>query len=258
MSLALPQNPAYFMGHQGMYDGQQLSQPSSALSTHSNQHQQLAQDLHQYAPLRSPQLHMHPLSTPVYGTSTSQSGLTIPYTPSSIASSSVRSVSPASTAATSAQPLDFSTYASPVGEYDMSSGECAVPASSLSSLSLANDSPRSSIAPMHSPIARQPGPLTTGLSHPILPAIRSSAGPIRSAGNHSASPIRRRANKQRLDDARRKEICTYARDRPKARQEDIALKYGVERSTISKILKHKDKWLSLETNPRKSIPVKHR
>ncbi|KDN51871.1 hypothetical protein RSAG8_00422, partial [Rhizoctonia solani AG-8 WAC10335] len=135
------------------------------------------------------------------------------------------------TAATSAQPLDFSTYASPVGEYDM--GAVSV-----------------------HPSAHQSSPLVSG-THTYPSVARPSAGASRSDGNHAVSPIRRRANKQRLDDARRKEICSYARDRPKARQEDIAIKYGVERSTISKSLKHKDKWLSLDTNPRKSILVKH-
>lgn len=232
LSLTMPPTPTYFMGHQAPYDNRQLSQPQSALPGHPNQHHQIPQD--QYAPSRSPQLHVHPLSAPPYGTSTPQGVMTIPYTPSSIASSSVRSVSPASTAATSAQPLDFSTYASPVGDYDMSS------------------------VPTHSPVAHQPGPLSAGASHSLSPVIRSSIGAVRSAASHSASPVRRRANKQRLDDARRKEICTYARDRPKARQEDIALRYGVERSTISKILKNKDKWLSLDTHSsRKSIPTKH-
>ncbi|KAJ1309965.1 hypothetical protein OPQ81_006723 [Rhizoctonia solani] len=229
LSLTMSQNSSYYMAHQGIYDNQQLSHPHSAHPGRLN-HQQLPRDSRYYAPSRSPQLLVQPLSAPPYGPST-QNGLSIPYTPSSVASSSVRSVSPASTAATSAQPLDFSTYASPVGEYDMGA------------------------VSMHPSVVHQSSPLVSN-THPS--AVRSSAGASRSGANHAASPIRRRANKQRLDDARRKEICSYARDRPKARQEDIAIKYGVERSTISKILKHKDKWLSLDTNPRRSIPVKHR
>ncbi|EUC62056.1 Tc5 transposase DNA-binding domain protein [Rhizoctonia solani AG-3 Rhs1AP] len=227
LSLTMPQNSPYYMGHHGIYDNQ-LPHP---LSAHPGRPNHQLQDPRHYAPLGSPQLHMHPLSAPPYGPS-AQSGLSIPYTPSSLTSSSARSVSPASTAATSAQPLDFSAYASPVGEYDMS----AVSA--------------------HPSSAHQSSPLVSG-TQPHSSIARSSAGTSRSDGSHVVSPIRRRANKQRLDDARRKEICSYARDRPKARQEDIAIKYGVERSTISKILKHKDKWLSLDTNPRKSIPVKH-
>ncbi|CAE6498295.1 unnamed protein product [Rhizoctonia solani] len=254
LTLTMPHNPPYYLGHQGIYDHQQVSHPRSAHPGRPNQ-QPLPQDSHHYPASRSPQLLMHPLSAPPYGPS-AHNGLSIPYTPSSIASSSVRSVSPASTAATSAQPLDFSAYASPVGEYDMGTGECAAPAPSLSSLTLVGGSPHSPVVAVHPSSAHQTSPLVSNAhAHPSL--ARSSAGATRSGGDHAASPIRRRANKQRLDDARRKEICSYARDRPKARQEDIAIKYGVERSTISKILKHKDKWLSLDTNPRKSIPVKH-
>jgi hypothetical protein len=254
LSLSMPQNSPYYTSHQGVYDNQHMPHPHSAHPSRPN-HQPLAQDQSHYGPLRSPQLHIHPLSAPPYGPPT-QNGFSIPYTPSSIASSSVRSVSPASTAATSAQPLDFS-YASPVGDYDMGTGKCAVSCPSLSFLTPVNGSPHSSAVSVHPSAIHQPNLLVTG-SHPHPSIARSSAGISRSVNNNTVSPIRRRANKQRLDDARRKEICSYARDRPKARQEDIAIKYGVERSTISKILKHKDKWLSLDTNPRKSIPVKHR
>jgi DNA-binding LacI/PurR family transcriptional regulator len=43
----------------------------------------------------------------------------------------------------------------------------------------------------------------------------------------------------------RKAICQYHLDFPSARQEDIAARYGVERSTISKILKQKEKWMNV-------------
>ncbi|KAF8682623.1 hypothetical protein RHS04_02747 [Rhizoctonia solani] len=255
LSLAMPQNSPYYISHQGMYENQQLSHPHSAHPGRPNQQPSMQDQCH-YGPSSSPQLHMHSLSAPPYGPPT-QNGFSIPYTPSSIASSSVRSVSPASTAATSAQPLDFSAYASPVGEHDTGAGECIVPVPSLSTLTFVNGSPHSSAVSVHLSATHQSNSLvTSGHSHPSI--ARSSTVAPRPGNNHTGSPIRRRANKQRLDDARRKEICSYARDRPKARQEDIAIKYGVERSTISKILKHKDKWLSLDTNPRKSIPVKHR
>ena len=51
--------------------------------------------------------------------------------------------------------------------------------------------------------------------------------------------------KQRLYNVDRKAICVYHKENPTMRQEDIALKYGVERSTISKILKQKQKWLNV-------------
>ena len=49
--------------------------------------------------------------------------------------------------------------------------------------------------------------------------------------------------KQKLANADRKAICLYAKQHSNARQEDIAARYNVERSTISKILKNKERWL---------------
>ncbi|QRW15129.1 Tc5 transposase DNA-binding domain protein [Ceratobasidium sp. AG-Ba] len=226
---AMAHDPTYFMN---VYSNQQLPPPMSASGVYSGTHlPSMARHHQQYAPSRSPQSHLHPLSASPYGSSTPRIGLTIPpYTASSIASSSARSASPASTAATSAQPLDFSSLTSPSGEQELG------------------------VVPGRSPTVHSATMMSAGLSHSIDPMGRPDRS---STTSHSVSPIRRRAGKQRLDDARRKEICTYARDRPKARQEDIALKYGVERSTISKILKNKDKWLSVDTHTRKPILVKH-
>jgi IS30 family transposase len=50
--------------------------------------------------------------------------------------------------------------------------------------------------------------------------------------------------KTRLTNADRRKICVYSGDHPTARQEDIAAMWNVERSTISKILKAKAKWLA--------------
>ncbi|KIY67115.1 CenpB-DNA-bind-domain-containing protein [Cylindrobasidium torrendii FP15055 ss-10] len=63
--------------------------------------------------------------------------------------------------------------------------------------------------------------------------------------------------KQRLFNLDRRAICVYHRDHPSARQEDIALKYGVERSTISKILKYKDRWLNVPADEHVLV-AKHR
>ncbi|THH27041.1 hypothetical protein EUX98_g7159 [Antrodiella citrinella] len=51
--------------------------------------------------------------------------------------------------------------------------------------------------------------------------------------------------KQRLYNVDRKKICVYHRDHPNVKQEEIARLFGVERSTISKILKQKMKWLAV-------------
>ena len=63
--------------------------------------------------------------------------------------------------------------------------------------------------------------------------------------------------KKRLVNRERKEICEYFLAHPNARQEDIAALYGVERSTVSKILKHKDKWLNIPEGEN-NLVAKHR
>lgn len=62
-----------------------------------------------------------------------------------------------------------------------------------------------------------------------------------------APPVvnRPKHRKQRLYNVDRKKICIYSRDHPNVKQEEIARIFGVERSTISKILKHKQKWLNV-------------
>ncbi|KIK56014.1 hypothetical protein GYMLUDRAFT_127822, partial [Collybiopsis luxurians FD-317 M1] len=54
-----------------------------------------------------------------------------------------------------------------------------------------------------------------------------------------------KAHKQCLYDIDRKAICEYYLAHPKEKQEVIARRFSVERSTISKILKHKKKWLNI-------------
>ncbi|KAI0926737.1 hypothetical protein AcV5_007446 [Taiwanofungus camphoratus] len=69
-----------------------------------------------------------------------------------------------------------------------------------------------------------------------------------------APPVITRAKhrKQRLFSTDRKKICQFHAENPGMKQEQIAAHFGVERSTISKILKHKAKWLHVpehEENP---------
>jgi hypothetical protein len=68
---------------------------------------------------------------------------------------------------------------------------------------------------------------------------------------------RPKQRKQRLFNVDRKAICVFHQENPNARQEDIALRYGVERSTISKILKYKTKWLNVPEHESLRI-AKHR
>lgn len=56
----------------------------------------------------------------------------------------------------------------------------------------------------------------------------------------------------------RKEICNYHLLNPNARQEDIGGYFGVERSTISKILKDKERWLNISEEDECDQSTKHR
>lgn len=110
-------------------------------------------------------------------------------------------------------------------------------------------------------IGRDPSP---ALSNASVPTSVSSSGSIphhhhhqtsyypRPASDHilqhSSQPQRPKQRKQRLVNAQRKQICLDHLANDKLRQEDIAARYGVERSTVSKILKSRTKWLSLPDN----------
>jgi hypothetical protein len=81
--------------------------------------------------------------------------------------------------------------------------------------------------------------------------------PLPSVGDISPIAPRQKQRKQRLFNVDRKAICEYHKANPNARQEDIAVRYRVERSTISKILKHKTKWLNVPEHESMRV-AKHR
>lgn len=64
--------------------------------------------------------------------------------------------------------------------------------------------------------------------------------------------------KKRLRNIDRKMICDFAAAHPTVKQDAVAAKFGVERSTVSKILKHKAKWLSVEPGSEAARISKHR
>ncbi|ODQ50840.1 hypothetical protein SAICODRAFT_31616 [Saitoella complicata NRRL Y-17804] len=77
------------------------------------------------------------------------------------------------------------------------------------------------------------------------PSARSmvSTAPSSNSASNSRQPPRK---KIRLTDIDRKRICEYHLAHPKVKQDDIAQMFGVERSTISKVLRCKEKYLSIE------------
>ncbi|GAB1320529.1 hypothetical protein MFIFM68171_10739 [Madurella fahalii] len=80
-------------------------------------------------------------------------------------------------------------------------------------------------------------PMTTPLKTSKLPAIQTTSQP-----------------RKTLTDDDRRAMCQYAEDHPTAKQTDIGARFGVERSTVSKVLRNKDKYLNSEE--RSSSPVK--
>ena len=100
-------------------------------------------------------------------------------------------------------------------------------------------SPRA-VSPTHS-VASAITSLTEGTS------IRSDFDrtPFKYPAGDALQKLIGKPRKQRLFNHQRKEICLYHQENPGIRQEDIANKWGVERSTVSKILKQKSKWLNV-------------
>ncbi|KAJ7095958.1 Tc5 transposase DNA-binding domain-containing protein [Mycena belliarum] len=136
-------------------------------------------------------------------------------------------------------PLTPSSSASPYSTYGFYS------TTHSRSASLSNTNPRSA-----SPALSTASALTS---------VSSSASGQNSFAVPSTAELEARVKqkKQRLFNVDRKDICLYHKENPGARQEDIARIYGVERSTISKILKNKTKWLNVPADENLRI-AKHR
>ena len=122
----------------------------------------------------------------------------------------------------------------------------------------------------HAPRSR-----TRSISHfegrPQSPALSATSGVTNSShslenstsAESSTIPVsrpivREKHKKHRLRDVDRKNICVYHLSNPNARQEDIGAHFCVERSTISKILKEKDRWLSISEEDECDQTAKHR
>ncbi|KAJ7459758.1 CenpB-DNA-bind-domain-containing protein [Mycena latifolia] len=141
-------------------------------------------------------------------------------------------------------PLTPSSSASPYSTYGFYS------ATHSRSNSLSNTNPRSA-----SPALSTASALTSVSSSASGPNAFTGLAPASAADSQLAG--RAKQKKQRLFNVDRKDICLYHKENPSARQEDIARIYGVERSTISKILKNKTKWLNVPADENLRI-AKHR
>lgn len=152
--------------------------------------------------------------------------------------------------------------------YYSAGGRSTSPALSVASTSLTSLS-GSQHAPFHAHDAQQLQDCAMdGARDGQHPTFHPDAsGPSSGSDHHAAAmnaePLQPasgrvgRTRKTRLYNIDRKAICCYAKSHPEARQEDIAARYGVERSTISKILKQKQKWMNVPEGEELKI-IKHR
>ncbi|KAK4123780.1 hypothetical protein N657DRAFT_573257 [Parathielavia appendiculata] len=96
-------------------------------------------------------------------------------------------------------------------------------------------------------------PNNYGPPHSAPPvAIPSLAAPLKMAKLPAIQTTSQ--PRKTLTDENRREMCKYAEENPNAKQTDIGAVFGVERSTVSKVLRNKDKYLNSEG--RSSSPVK--
>lgn len=70
--------------------------------------------------------------------------------------------------------------------------------------------------------------------------------------------LRMSKQKKKLRNIDRKMICDYSAANPQVKQDAIAHQFGIERSTVSKILKQKDKWLAIQPGSDAARIAKHR
>ncbi|KAI0373755.1 CenpB-DNA-bind-domain-containing protein [Pilatotrama ljubarskyi] len=89
------------------------------------------------------------------------------------------------------------------------------------------------------------GSATSATSNPRSASPALSVASVLTSVSSSASTKKEPSKKKRLYNTDRREICMYARDHPGTKQEDIAHRFGVERSTVSKILKQRHRWLAV-------------
>lgn len=109
--------------------------------------------------------------------------------------------------------------------------------SSSAASSVYGGEPSSSTGPPATPY-RNSAPGSSG-------SLNSRASRPTHARRLSASPVKGSRNAKKLTDQDRKAICVFRELHPTTKQDDIGLRFGVERSTVSKILKLKDKWLNI-------------
>jgi hypothetical protein len=110
----------------------------------------------------------------------------------------------------------------------------------------ASDSPASSLTISTSPTpSTTSGPMASSSQEPV-PAPGSEVWRLVNPRQTNESDPKGKNKKQRLTPQDRKTICIYAEKHPQLKQDDVAKAFLVERSTVSKILKHKESWMHIK------------
>ena len=91
------------------------------------------------------------------------------------------------------------------------------------------------------------------LTNPSPPPAHISSSHVHQVESFSTPPALPRLTTQHngtsrrtLTDQDRRRMCQYHEDHPTVKQTEIGAMFGVERSTVSKVLRHKDKYLNRE------------
>lgn len=169
-----------------------------------------------------------------------------PVTPASSYNAAPQDISPLAHNGHSRQASLSSTYdprpltpSSTYSRYPHQVPRASSPASSVASSSLSSITSLSGSISVYSESGCSS---VTGASSPTrsedIDELASSLSP------ESRSAHREKNRKNKLFNVDRKAICQYAEQNPSRRQEDIAMHFGVERSTVSKVLKVKSLLLS--------------
>ncbi|KAF2738711.1 CenpB-DNA-bind-domain-containing protein [Polyplosphaeria fusca] len=85
---------------------------------------------------------------------------------------------------------------------------------------------------------------------PITPA---SATPVSAISNNSTHSRTSSTPRKTLTDADRRRMCLYHEEHPTVKQTEIGAMFGVERSTVSKVLRQKEKYLYQDDGSRSPI-----
>ncbi|KAF5000232.1 hypothetical protein FDECE_11259 [Fusarium decemcellulare] len=165
---------------------------------------------------------------------------------------------------TSMSPYSQSPYsASPLTEYPSFGGAFVshgLPSESLNRMPPPPPQSHQIIQPAPPPMAHHQLPMLnttwpSQLTNPT-PSGSYSAPPLSMTPATSAPPVdpprlpaQHEKSRKTLTTEQKRAMCQFHEDNPGTRQADIGARFGVERSTVSKVLRHKDQYLKRDQEP---------